>query len=64
MSDHGGQIILPAKVARGPMFVSAVFSYPLACDAVDVMDNGNLVTASSAHTEVNIALIGTVKKCQ
>ena len=48
MLDHRGQVTIPATVARGPGFVSAVISYSLAYKATDVMDNDNLATALEA----------------
>ena len=45
MLDHPGEISIPATVARGPLFVSTVFSYSLAYDATDVMDTDNLASA-------------------
>ena len=62
MSDHQGQIILPAKVTRGPLFVSTVISYLLTYDAIDVMHNDNLAIALSVQIHVSMELIGTVRK--
>ena len=45
MLDHPSQISIPAIVAKGPVYVSAVVSYSLAYDVADVMDNDNHVTA-------------------
>ena len=44
------------------MFVSTVISYSLTHDAVDVMDDDNLVIALSAQIQIGIALIGMVRK--
>ena len=52
MSDHQDQNILPAKVARGPVFVSAVILHSSVHDAVDVMDDDNLETSLSAQIQV------------
>ena len=49
MLDHQRQIIIPAIMASGPLYVSTVISYLLAYDAADDMDNDNLVTALSAQ---------------
>mgnify|MGYP006186246423 CR=1 FL=1 len=62
MLDHQGQISIPATVARGPVFVSAVVSYSLAYDAADVMDNDNLATALSVQIQISLVLIGMVRK--
>ena len=62
MLDHQGQIIIPATVAREPVYVSAVISYSLAFDAADVMDNDNLETALSTQIQISILLIGMVRK--
>ena len=62
MIDHQGQIDIPATMARGPVFVSAVVSYSLASDASDVMDNDNLVTALVSQIQISIAPIGMVRK--
>ena len=55
-----GQISIHATAARGPGYVSAIFSYSLAFDAADVMDNDNLATALSAKIQISIVLIGTI----
>ena len=60
--DHQGQISIPATGARGPVFASAVVSYSLAYDTADVMDNDNLATALEAQIQINVALIGMVRK--
>ena len=62
MLDHQGQISIPAIMARGPVFVSAVILYSLAYDVTDVMDDDNLATALLAHIQISIALIGMVIK--
>ena len=49
-------------MARGTVYVSAVVSYSLAYDAMDITDNDNLVTALSAQIQISIALIGTIRK--
>ena len=56
------QIILPVTVARGPVFISAVISYSLTYDAVDVTDDDNLATALSAQFQINIMLVSMVQK--
>ena len=62
MFDHQGQISIPAKTARGPVFVSAMVSYSLVYDATDVLDNDNLATALETQIQISIALIETVRK--
>ena len=62
MLDYQGQISITATAARGPVYVSAVISFSLAHDAIDVMDNDNLVTELLAQIQISIVLIGTVKK--
>ena len=62
MIDYLGLISIPATVARGPVFVSTIVSYSLACDAADVMDNDNLATALKSQIQISIALIGMVRK--
>ena len=49
MLYHCGQISIPATVAIGPVFVSAVVSYSLVHDAANVMDNDNHATALEAQ---------------
>ena len=62
MINHQGQISISAKVPRWPVFISAVVSHSLACDATNVMDNDNLVTALEPQIQISIVLIGTVRK--
>ena len=62
VTNHWGQISIPATAARGPVFVNAVVSYSLVYDAADVMDNDNLATALESQIQISIALIGTVRK--
>ena len=59
--DCKGQISTPATAARGSVYVSALISYSLADDTADVMDNDNLVIALSAHIQISVALINTVR---
>ena len=61
MLDHLGQIAIPATVAKGPVYVSAVVTFSLAYDTFDVMDNGNLANASSAQIQIIIVLKGMIK---
>ena len=56
--NHQGQISIPATVAKGPVFISAIISYSLAYNAADVIDNDNLAAALSAQIQINIALVG------
>ena len=51
---------LPKK--SGTAFVSEVILYSLISDAIDVIDDGNVVTALLAQTQVNILLVGTIRK--
>ena len=62
MLNHWGHISIPATATRGPVLVSAVISYSLAYDAIDVIDNDNLATAMSVNICISIALIGMVRK--
>ena len=62
MLDHQDLVSIPTTVARGPVFVSTIVSYSLAYDAADVMVNDNLLTSLSAQIQINISLIGTVRK--
>ena len=59
MLDHQGQITIPSTVATGQVFIDAVISQSLACDAPFVMDNDNLVTPLEAQSRM---LIGMVRK--
>ena len=45
-----------------PVFVSTVFSYSLAYDAIDFVDNDNLATILSAKVQICMMLIGMIKK--
>ena len=63
MVDHGGQISIPVTVVREPVVVIAIVSYSLACDATDVIDNDNLVTALLAQIQISIALRSMVRNC-
>ena len=62
MLDHQSQIIIPATLARGSVFASAVISYSLAYDATDVMNIDNLVSVSSTHIQISAVLIDAVRK--
>ena len=62
MLDHCSQISILAIASRGSMFVSTVVLYSLAYDATDVMDNDYLATGLSAQIQINIALMGIVRK--
>ena len=62
MSEHDGQIILPATAARVPAFISEVILYSLAYDYDDATDNDNRVTALSAQIQISKAPIGIVQK--
>ena len=48
--DHQCQISIPAIVARGLVYVSAIISYSLAYDVTFVMNNDNLVLLSTHNT--------------
>ena len=54
MTNHQGQISIPAIVARGPVFVSTVVLYSLVYDAADVIDNDNLATAFESQIQISI----------
>ena len=58
MLDHQCQISIPAKVARGSIYVSILILYSLAYDTTDVMDYDILTMALSAQVQVSIVLIG------
>ena len=58
MPDHQRQIEVPAMMARGLVFFITIISYSWAYDAIDVMDDDNLVTALTAQIQISIALIG------
>ena len=60
--DHQGHIIVPATVARGLLFISAIILYSLAYDAIDIMDDDNFVTLLASQVQVSVALIAMVKK--
>ena len=62
MTNHQGQISIPATAAREPVFVSAIVSYLLAYDAANVMDNDNVAIALESQIQISIALIGAVRK--
>ena len=62
MSDHQVQISIPATAASGPAFISTAILYSLAYDATDVMDDDNLATAFLAQIQINIVMIGTIRK--
>ena len=62
MLDHQGQMTITTTTARGLGHISAVISYSLVYDAVDVVDNDNLATALLAKIQISIVLIGTVRK--
>ena len=62
MSNHQGQNILPTATARGLAFVDTVVFYPLAYDAINFMDDDNLVTALPAQIQISTSLIGTGRK--
>ena len=62
MIHHHGQITIPATVARGPEFVSAVVIYSLAYNNADVMNNDSLVTALKSQVQISIVLINTVRE--
>ena len=62
MANHQGEIIPPVTMAMGPVFVSVIILYSFACDAIDVMDDDNLVTSLTAQIQVSILLIGIVRK--
>ena len=49
-------------MARGQVYVSAVVTYSLAYDAIDVTDNENLASALSAQIQFSIVLTGTIRK--
>ena len=59
MPDHQGQITLPARVVRGPVFVSVIISYSLAYDVSDVTDDNNSATALSVQIQVSFCYILT-----
>ena len=46
------------------MFISAVISYSLAYDVVDVMNDDNFTTALEYQIQINIALIWMVENHQ
>ena len=48
--------------ARGPVYISAIVSHSLAYDKADVMDSDNQAIALSDKIQINIPLIGTVRK--
>ena len=50
MINHQRQIIIPAMVAWGVVFISRVISYSLTGDAIDVMNGDNFANA----LEINI----------
>ena len=62
MLDHQDQINIPARVTKGPIFVSTAVSYSLAYIAADVMDNDRLEPVLPAQIQISIALIDTVRK--
>ena len=64
ISDHQGQISIPAKAARGPVCVNAVVSYSQAYDSTNVLDNDNFATALSDQIHISIVLIDTVRNPQ
>ena len=49
-------------MAREPVFISTVVLYSLAYDAIDVIDDENLVTALEDKIQVRISLTGTDRK--
>ena len=62
MTNHQGQIILPATVARELIFMSPIILYSLAYDAIDVMDDDTFVIALEDHIQIRVAPIGMVGK--
>ena len=62
MLNHQAQINFLSTSARAPVFVCTVFSYSLAYDAADVMDNDNHATALKAQIQISTVLIGMVIK--
>ena len=60
--DHQDFTVLPFTLEMGPAFISAIISYSLMYNAVDVMGDDNVATALSAQIQISIALIGSVEK--